>query len=94
MPSSEDLDAARRRLLYRCWHRGTREMDLILGRYAEARIPEMSEPELAALEAILEIEEKELFVWLTRGASGDEPAIVTDIRRFHARHPVSEDDPA
>src|SRR6185312_2474810 len=32
--SSDGLDERRRRLLFRCWHRGTREMDLILGRFA------------------------------------------------------------
>ena len=34
--SSEGLDARRRRLLFRSWHRGIREMDLVLGRFAEA----------------------------------------------------------
>ena len=29
--SSGGLDDRRKRLLFRCWHRGTREMDLILG---------------------------------------------------------------
>ena len=30
--SSDGLDDRRKRLLFRCWHRGTREMDLLLGR--------------------------------------------------------------
>ena len=34
--SSAGLDERRRRLLYRSWHRGTREMDLIMGRFADA----------------------------------------------------------
>ncbi len=29
--TSADLDPRRRRILYRCWHRGIREMDLVLG---------------------------------------------------------------
>ena len=36
--SSGGLDDRRKRLLFRCWHRGTREMDLILGRFADAEI--------------------------------------------------------
>ena len=36
--SSNGLDDRRKRLLFRCWHRGTREMDLILGRFADAEI--------------------------------------------------------
>ena len=41
--SSAGLDARRRRILYRSWHRGTREMDLLMGRFADALIGEMSE---------------------------------------------------
>ena len=41
--SSDGLDDRRKRLLFRCWHRGTREMDLILGRFADAEIANLSE---------------------------------------------------
>jgi antitoxin CptB len=40
--SSDGLDDRRKRLLFRCWHRGTREMDLILGRFADAEIATLS----------------------------------------------------
>ena len=36
--TSADLDARRRQILYRAWHRGMREMDLIMGRFADAEI--------------------------------------------------------
>ncbi len=45
--SSGGLDDRRKRLLFRCWHRGTREMDLILGRFADAEIASLSDDELA-----------------------------------------------
>jgi len=45
--SSEGLDLRRRKLLFRSWHRGMREMDLIMGRFADARIAELNESELA-----------------------------------------------
>ena len=48
--SSGGLDDRRKRLLFRCWHRGTREMDLILGRFADAEIAELTDDELAELE--------------------------------------------
>ncbi|MBV9585986.1 MAG: succinate dehydrogenase assembly factor 2, partial [Alphaproteobacteria bacterium] len=35
---SPDPDIRRKRLLYRAWHRGTREADLILGSFAEAHL--------------------------------------------------------
>ena len=44
--SSEGLDARRRRLLFRCWHRGIREMDLVLGRFADAQMATLNDAEL------------------------------------------------
>ena len=41
------LDERRRRLLFRCRHRGIREMDLVLGRFADAHLAALSEAELA-----------------------------------------------
>src|SRR3978361_1650348 len=45
--SSDGLDDRRKRLLFRCWHRGTREMDLILGRFADAAIADLSDARFA-----------------------------------------------
>jgi antitoxin CptB len=53
--SSNGLDDRRKRLLFRCWHRGTREMDLILGRFADAEIGNLSDAELSELERVLEV---------------------------------------
>lgn len=63
--SSADLDARRRRALFRAWHRGMREMDLVLGRFADAEIARLNESELATFEALLEVGDTELFKWLT-----------------------------
>jgi len=41
--SSAGLDARRRRILFRAWRRGMREMDIVMGRFADARLPGMSE---------------------------------------------------
>ena len=59
--SSEGLDARRKRLLFRCWHRGTREMDLILGRFADAEIGNLSDDELSQLETLLEVNDPDLY---------------------------------
>ncbi len=63
--SSEGLDARRKRLLFRCWHRGTREMDLILGRFADAEIGKLNEGELAELEQLLEIPDPDFYAAVT-----------------------------
>ncbi len=66
--SSAGLDPRRRRLLYRAWHRGTREMDILVGRFAEAALPGMSETDVAALEVLIEAPDPDLFSWLSDGA--------------------------
>jgi len=65
--SSAGLDARRRRILYRSWHRGTREMDLLMGRFADACIGELSEEEVEDFEKLIEVEDPDLFGWLGSG---------------------------
>ena len=67
--SSGGLDDRRKRLLFRCWHRGTREMDLILGRFADAEIVTMRDDELAELERLIELPDPDLYAALI----GDKP---------------------
>jgi antitoxin CptB len=63
--SSHGLDDRRKRLLFRCWHRGTREMDLMLGRFADAEIADLGEAELSQLEQLIEVPEPDLYAALT-----------------------------
>ncbi|TQF28986.1 succinate dehydrogenase assembly factor 2 [Bradyrhizobium sp. UNPA324] len=63
--SSSGLDDRRKRLLFRCWHRGTREMDLILGRFADAEIGSLSDDELTQLETLLEVNDPDLYGAIT-----------------------------
>lgn len=63
--SSGGLDDRRKRLLFRCWHRGTREMDLILGRFADAEIAAMRDDELTELERLIEVPDADLYAALT-----------------------------
>jgi len=67
--SSHGLDDRRKRLLFRCWHRGTREMDLILGRFADAEIATLSDGKLGELERLIEVPDPDLYAALT----GDMP---------------------
>jgi antitoxin CptB len=69
MPDSTDtLDPRRKRLLWRATHRGLKEMDLLLGGFAKARLAAMDEAELEALEVIIAIPDQELLTWATRTA--------------------------
>lgn len=63
--SSEGLDVRRRRLLFRSWHRGIREADLLMGRFADSHIADLSEAELDQYEQLLELPDHDLYVWVT-----------------------------
>jgi antitoxin CptB len=67
--SSGGLDDRRKRLLFRCWHRGTREMDLILGRFADAEISNLSDGDMTELERLIDVPDPDLYAALT----GDKP---------------------
>jgi antitoxin CptB len=67
--SSSGLDDRRKRLLFRCWHRGTREMDLILGRFADAEIADLSDGDMAELERLIDVPDPDLYAALI----GDKP---------------------
>ncbi|MFG1346337.1 succinate dehydrogenase assembly factor 2 [Xanthobacter autotrophicus DSM 431] len=84
--SSDGLDERRRRILFRARHRGMREMDLILGGFADAEIDSLSDADLAAFEDLLEPEDQKVFSWV----SGTEPTppefdtpLFARIRAFH-----------
>ena len=52
--SSAGLDVRRRRVLFRAWRRGLREMDLVMGRFADVNLPGMDEADLSEFERLLE----------------------------------------
>jgi antitoxin CptB len=65
MLSSAALDERRRRILFRAWRRGLREMDLVMGRFADANLPAMSEAELDEFERLLDMPDPEVLAWIT-----------------------------
>ena len=62
--SSEGLDARRRRLLFRSWHRGIREVDLVLGRFADRVMGDLTEAELDDYEKLLDVPTPDLLAWV------------------------------
>jgi antitoxin CptB len=68
------MDARRRRLKFRSWHRGIREMDLILGPFVDAQLGVLSDIELDEYETWLEIADQQFFAWVN-GAE----AVPTDV---------------
>ncbi len=89
--SSEGLDDRRRRLLFRCWHRGIREMDLVLGRFADAYLTSLSDTDLSELERWLDVPDQQIFAWV----NGMEPVppnydtgLFQQLRDFHSKGPA------
>lgn len=59
-----DLAIRKKRLLFRAWHRGTREADLILGSFAESYLPDFDAARLGEFERLLEVTDAELLDWI------------------------------
>jgi antitoxin CptB len=81
-----DLDVRRKRVRFRAWHRGTREMDLVLGRFADAEIGGFDDGTLNAFEALLEVSDPELYAWIVGNVEApplyDTP-LLRRLRLFH-----------
>ena len=83
---AEDNGIRRRRAAYRAAHRGTKEMDIMLGRYAEAALPTLVDPDLARFEEFLALPDPELQGWLLqpeRVAGLEFESLIASVRRFH-----------
>ena len=65
MTKEESLENTRKRLIFRSWHRGTREMDLIMGSFADAHVPGFAAAELEMYEEILHTPDPDIYDWIT-----------------------------
>ena len=86
--SSEGLDVRRRRLLFRAWRRGVREMDLIVGRFADAHIDTLDDGGLADFERLIEAPNAELYAWVVGAENVPatyDTAVLAALRAFHQR---------
>ncbi len=85
--SSEGLDVRRRRLLFRAWRRGVREMDLIIGRFADTTIDKFDDAGLDDFERLIEAPNSELYAWVVGSdavPAAYDTAVLAQLRAFHA----------
>ena len=83
---TDDVDMRRRRALYRAQHRGTKEMDHMIGRFAEAKVPQLSGEDLGRFERFLELPDPLLHAWCFESGAIDAPEftnLILDVRAFH-----------
>jgi antitoxin CptB len=85
------IEERRKRLRFRAWRRGFREIDLILGAFADAHLAELDEAGLEAFERLLEAPDQDVYEWITGRApappehDGPTLALIRSFRYF-ARH--------
>ncbi|WNJ93327.1 succinate dehydrogenase assembly factor 2 [Bosea sp. 685] len=84
--TSADLDPRRRKILFRAWHRGMRETDLIMGRFADAEIDKLSDAELDLFEQLIEVLDRDLLSWITGEAEVPANYDTEVFRRLKAFH--------
>jgi antitoxin CptB len=73
--------------LFRSWHRGIREMDIVYGRFADAVIAALSEAELDDLERLLELRDQQVFDWVIGAQlppAEYDTALFRRLRDFHS----------
>jgi antitoxin CptB len=83
---ADDLDTRRRRAAYRASHRGTKEMDWILGRFAEKALAGMSDEALAAFERLLALPDpdlREMIMHPEARIAGEFADLIVAVRTFH-----------
>ena len=86
--SSDGLDERRRKLLFRAWRRGVREMDLIMGRFADAYIEQFDETALDDFETLIEAPNADLYAWVVGDAAAPalyDTQVLRQLISFHAQ---------
>jgi antitoxin CptB len=83
-----DLAMRRRRALYRATHRGSKELDFLLGRFATATVETMTETEICVMERLIDTPDPEIAVSLFEGNSLGEPVLDVMMQRLRQFHGV------
>jgi antitoxin CptB len=89
--SVDDLDMRRRRALWRATHRGSKEMDFLLGRFAEREVEAMDDAEIASFERLIDVPDPTIEASVVEGQSlGDRDLdeLIARVRRFHGLTPA------
>jgi antitoxin CptB len=86
-----ELEVRRRRLIFRAWHRGMREVDLLLGRFADAHISDLTDEEIASFESLLDFPDRDILAWVIGEAEVPEDTESPALRRIIAFHNPERD---
>ena len=80
----ETREARLKRMRMRSWRRGTKEMDLVLGPWADAQLAQMDEASLLTYDALLTENDQDLLPWVLgqRPAPAELAALIAEIGAF------------
>jgi antitoxin CptB len=89
------MDDRRKRIKFRAWRRGFREIDLILGAFADAHLHELDDDGLAEFERLLDQPDQDVYAWIvgqTRAPPEHDGPLLALIRsfRYFARTAAAE----
>jgi antitoxin CptB len=83
---TDDVETRRRRAAFRATHRGNKEMDWLVGRFAAARLAAMSPEALTAFERLLLVADPNLYDMILHpqvAPAGEHQPLVAELRAFH-----------
>ena len=80
-----ERDKRLKRLKIRCWRRGTKEMDLLFGQFADGALADLSDADLDAFETLMDENDQDLYLWISGASEVPEPLMpaVRMVRAFH-----------
>jgi antitoxin CptB len=83
---TDDVESRRRRAAFRATHRGNKEMDWLIGRFAQARLAAMSLESLTAFERLLFIPDPHLYDMIVHpevAPAREHAPLIAELRVFH-----------
>ena len=86
---TETEETRRKRLRIRAWRRGIKEMDLVLGGYADAELAGMDHAAMDRLEALMAESDHDLWAWVS-GAEAPPEGHAALVSELSARRPAAE----
>jgi len=84
--SGSDVGMRRRRALWRATHRGSKEMDFLLGRFAVAALDGMNANDISIFERLIDVPDPAIENSVLEGQSLGDPELdelMQQVRRFH-----------
>ncbi len=73
-----------KRLKMRSWHRGTKEMDMVLGPYSDTELDALNDKQIDLYDALLSEDDHDLYQWITgqRPIPGEYNELIAGISKF------------